>query len=61
MTSTQKPYPSRVNLSFQRKKGQVVLDQVRTIDRDRLLRRLGRISPARASELLSTLQEMFSP
>lgn len=61
MTSTQKPYPSRVNLTFQRKKGQVVLDQVRTIDRDRLLRRLGRISPARASELLSTLQEMFSP
>lgn len=61
MTSTQKPYPSRVNLTFQRKKGQVVLDQVRTIDRDRLLRRLGRISPARASELLSTLKEMFSP
>lgn len=61
MTSTQKPYPSRINLMFQRKKGQVVLDQIRTIDRDRLLRRLGRISPTRASELLGKLQEMFSP
>lgn len=61
MTSTQKPYPSRINLTFQRKKGQVVLDQIRTIDRDRLLRRLGRISSTRSSELLGKLQEMFSP
>lgn len=61
MTSSQKPYPSRINLVFQRRKGQVVLDQLRTIDRDRLLRKLGRISSARALELLGTLQEMFSP
>lgn len=61
MTSTQKPYPSRINLTFQRKKAQVVLDQICTIDRDRLLRRLGRISSTRSSELLGKLQEMFSP
>ena len=61
MTSTQKPYPSRTNLTFQQKKGQVVADQLRTIDRARLVRRLGRISSAKAMQLLGTLQEMFSP
>ena len=45
MTSTQRDYPTRVNVTFQRKKGQIVLDQIRTVDKSRLARRLG-ILPA---------------
>jgi len=61
MTSTQKAYPSRVSLTFQGKKGQVVLDQLRTVDASRLVRRLGRISKSRALDVAQRLQEMFAP
>lgn len=61
MTSTQKSYPSRINLVFRGKKGQVVLDQLRTVDRGRLVRKLGRISRTRALEVSQRLQEMFAP
>ncbi len=60
MTSTQQDYPTRVNLTFQRKKGQVVLDQIRTVDKSRLVRRLGVLAEARARELAGVLQEMFA-
>ncbi len=54
-------YPTRIPVRFQRKGGQVVLDQIRTIDKTRLLRRLGRISDRAAGEVLSVLGEMFAP
>lgn len=60
MTSTKRDYPTRVNLTFQRKKGQVVLDQIRTVDKFRLVRRLGVLPEARAREVASVLQEMFA-
>ena len=60
MTSMQRDYPSRVNLTFQRKKGQVVLDQIRTVDKARLVRRLGVLPEARAREVAGVLQEMFA-
>ena len=41
MTSVTKPYPTRVNCTFQGKRGQIVLDQIRTIDRVRLVKKLG--------------------
>lgn len=60
MTSTQRNYPTRINLTFQRKKGQIVLDQIRTVDKSRLVRRLGSLLPARAREVADILQEMFA-
>jgi mRNA interferase MazF len=45
---------------FQRREGFIVLDQLRTIDRNRVVRRLGRLAPATLSMALSRLQEMFS-
>ncbi|MXW43915.1 MAG: type II toxin-antitoxin system PemK/MazF family toxin [Candidatus Dadabacteria bacterium] len=60
MTSTQRDYPSRVNVTFQRKKGQVVLDQIRTVDKSRLVRRLGVLPDTRAREVAGVLREMFT-
>ncbi len=54
-------YPFRVPCRFQRRSGQVVLDQLRTIDRERLVRRLGRLSPPTLAQVLRVLQEMFAP
>jgi len=60
MTTKGRPYPTRIPCIFQRKQGQIVLDQVRTIDRSRLVRRLGRISPSTQREVLAALEEMFA-
>lgn len=60
LTSTHKAWPSRINVTFQRRKGQVVLDQLRTIDKRRLVKKLGTISPAAAQEITATLLEMFA-
>jgi mRNA interferase MazF len=61
MTSTIKNYPTRVTTSFQGKKGQIVLDQIRTVDKSRLIKSLGTISSSAEEKVLSTLQEMFAP
>ena len=60
MTSTRREYPSRVNITFQRRRGQVVLDQIRTADKSRLVKKLGRLPGPRAREVVGTLVEMFS-
>ena len=60
MTTKGRPYPSRVSCSFQGKRGQVVLDQIRTVDKTRLVRRLGTISPSVQRKVLDVLQEMFA-
>ena len=54
-------YPFRIPCRFQRKSGHVVLDQIRTVDRERLVRRLGRLSPITLGRSLAVLQEMFAP
>src|ERR1700688_222940 len=54
MTTTERPYPTRVAINFQSKRGQVALDQIRAIDRQRLVRKLG-LAPAKASHAVSTL------
>lgn len=61
MTTLGTGYPTRVACLFQGRPGQVVLDQIRTIDTSRLVRRLGRIDEATQQEVLSVLQEMFAP
>jgi mRNA interferase MazF len=52
-------YPFRVPCRFAGRDGHIVLDQVRTVDRERLVRRLGKLSPAALSAALALLREMF--
>ena len=61
MTTGSRSYPFRVACRFQGKSGHVVLDQVRTVDRQRLVRRLGRLSPRAVERSLDVLQAMFAP
>ena len=61
LTTESHPYPFRVPCRFAGKGGHVVLDQVRTIDRERMVRRLGRVAPATLGRALAVLQEMFAP
>ena len=60
MTTKGRSYPTRVACTFQGKEGQVVLDQIRTIDKSRLARKLGQINDETQLEVLSVLNEMFS-
>lgn len=60
MTTKGRDYPTRIACTFQGKRGQVVLDQIRTVDKSRLLRRLGTIPALVQHKVLETLQEMFS-
>jgi mRNA interferase MazF len=60
MTTVIRPYPTRVPVRFQGKSGQVALDQLRAIDRQRLLRKLGTVSASTAQGVSATLLEMFS-
>lgn len=60
MTSGGHAYPFRVPCRFEGRSGHVVLDQIRTVDRERLLRRLGRLSSAALNKSLNVLQEMFA-
>lgn len=54
-------YPFRIPCRFEGRAGYVVLDQVRTVDRERLVRRLGKLSPSTLVNILAILQEMFTP
>jgi len=60
MTTKGRNYPTRVMCSFQDKKGQVVLDQIRTIDKIRLIKKLGSIDSKSQNKVLDILQEMFA-
>lgn len=60
MTTKGQPYPTRVRCEFQGKDGQVVLDQIRTVDKLRLVQRVGRIDKSTQKEVLVTLAEMFA-
>ena len=60
MTTKGKKYPTRIFCSFQGKKGQIVLDQIRTVDKKRFVKNLGSISKKAQEKTLNILQEMFS-
>jgi len=60
MTTKGRAYPTRVACRFQGKDGQVVLDQIRTVDKTRLVKMLGRISPVTQKVVLEVLGEMFA-
>lgn len=59
MTSSIRKYPSRVSIEFQGKKGQVVLDQIRTVDKSRLIKKTGKLKKSTSEKVISILQEMF--
>ncbi len=61
LTTKGQPYPTRVRCRFKGKEGQVVLDQIRTVDRVRLVRKLGRLDSRTSAQVLDVLQEMFAP
>ena len=61
MTTKGQPYPSRVLCQFEGKEGQVVLDQLRTVDKSRLVKFLGRIDAETQTAALAILAQMFAP
>ncbi len=60
LTTGSHEYPFRVSCRFQGRDGHIVLDQIRTVDRERLLRRLGKLSPEALGTALGILREMFT-
>ncbi len=61
MTTGGQAYPWRVQCRFQGRSGLIVIDQLRTVDTERLVRRLGHLAPNRLAAVLAVLQEMFAP
>jgi mRNA interferase MazF len=60
MTTAGKNYPTRIYCTFQDKRGQIVLDQIRTIDKARFIKKLGSIDAQVQVEVISTLQRLFA-
>lgn len=61
MTTKGREYPTRVGCKFQGKQGQIVLDQIRTVDKARLVKRLGRVDAETQTKVLTVAGEMFAP
>ena len=61
LTTAGSEYPTRVNIVFQGKKGQIVLDQIRTVDKKRLVTKLGEIDDLTANNVFEILAKMFAP
>lgn len=61
LTTGGQPYPFRIPCRFKGRQGHIVLDQLRTVDRERMVRHLGGLGPATLERALTTLQEMFAP
>jgi mRNA interferase MazF len=60
MTTKGQSYPTRAACTFQGKRGQIVLDQIRTIDRIRLVKRLGKLNSGQSADVLVVLGAMFA-
>ncbi len=61
MTTRRRDYPTRVSCTFQGKSSQIVLDQIRTVDTSRLVKKLGSIPKPAQQKVLTVLGEMFAP
>ena len=61
MTTKGRPYPTRVPVRFKGKSGQIVLDQIRTVDKSRLVKRVGKIDDMTRTQVLILLAELFAP
>ena len=60
MTMAGRDYPTRVACHFKNKKGQIVLDQIRTVDKTRLIKNLGSINSDAQLKVISVLQRLFA-
>ena len=60
MTTAGKEYPTRITCEFKEKKGHVVLDQIRTIDKKRLIKNLGALDSETQLKVISVLQRLFA-
>lgn len=61
MTTAGQPYPWRVSCRFRNQAGSVALDQLRTVDRERLVRRMGALHETTFTAVLAKLSELFAP
>ena len=61
MTTRGRPYPTRVSCRFDGKDGRIVLDQLRTVDKRRLLNRMGALDAATQRQVLAVLAALFAP
>jgi mRNA interferase MazF len=59
MTTKSHAYPTRVPLTFQGKKGWIVLDQIRTVDKRRIINKLGKLSFSKIAEVKNVINEML--
>jgi len=60
MTTTLTEYPFRAAVKFDKKNGMIALDQIRAVDKSRLVKNLGNLAPKEAQNCINILQEMFS-
>jgi len=61
MTTVRRGWPTRIEINFQNKTGEIALDQIRAVDKSRLVKRLGKLDSATADAVLDTLGELFAP
>jgi mRNA interferase MazF len=61
LTTGSHKYPFRISCRFQGRAGHIVLDQIRTVDRERMVKKLGKLPSSTLSNVLAILQEMFTP
>jgi mRNA interferase MazF len=61
MTTIRRGWPTRVEVRFQNKTGEIALDQIRAVDKSRLVKKLGKLDSATAESVLDTLGELFAP
>ena len=61
MTTVQRGWPTRIQMVFQGKTGEIALDQIRAVDKTRLIKRLGRLERSTATVVLDSLGELFAP
>ncbi len=59
MTAKSNKYPTRVELKFQKKNGWIVLDQIRTVDKERIIKRLGKVDKKTIFKVKNVLSEML--
>jgi mRNA interferase MazF len=59
MTTSSKNYPTRIEVRHDNKIGWIVLDQIRTIDKQRIIKDLGRLTKSEINELKSVLKETY--
>ena len=60
LTTKGRDYPTRVKCMFEGKEGQIVLDQIRTVDKNQLVKRMGKITDKTKNEVLAVLLDMFA-